>query len=73
MCADNEKSRTFAASFIHPKLSLVGSNALIFGRKGINAQKSWNESEKDVILHALKKGGNLLKLDKTKKKKKWIT
>ena len=33
---------------------------MIFGRKGIDAQKSWSESEKDVILHALKKGGNLL-------------
>lgn len=56
MCTDKQKSRIFAASFNHPKLSLVGSNALIFGRKGINAQKSWSESEKDVILHALKKG-----------------
>ena len=30
---NNQKSRTFAASFNHPKLFLVGSNALIFGRK----------------------------------------
>ena len=56
MCTDKQKSRIFAASFNHPKLSLVGSNALIFGRKGINAKKSWSELEKDVILHALKKG-----------------
>ena len=72
MYARIQKSRTFAASFNHPKLSSVGSNALIFGRKWINAQKSWSELEKDVILHALKKGMCLNELDKHNKQKKWI-